>query len=336
MDTQTPPAAQADLTALETTVFYARVNQYAILAAYCLAVYDILLTIADEAHLISKAPRSIVKYLYFFNGYAMALAFTPLVYIMCGMSSSFSNEVCLHFFAFLLVFDNIQGNGIVGALVLSRVYVLYKNMRYIRYIVLALWLIYLIPVLVSTCHALASYYTLPGNLVWVPSLHTCALYGRPAYLWLIWPFLILVESIVCTMITYKTWKYVRSGVRTPLLSAILRDGWMYYIAMLLGEIANLISFSVAPDPLYFFAVFPFWAISTVVTSTIYLNLRNVTTPTEWDAATTAINRSEESSSDRVSTPTRSLTRRGGSPRLPRSSYSQSDDETFGIELGEMD
>ncbi|EJU05071.1 hypothetical protein DACRYDRAFT_20618 [Dacryopinax primogenitus] len=331
MDPQSAQAAQAELDAEVQTLFFARVNQYSIVTALCLVLYDIFLTTPDEVRLIWKTPRSITKYLYFFNRYATLIVFIPLVYVMCGLSPTLSDEVrCLVFQGFMVVFDNVQATGVVGALVLLRVYALYKNMRYIGYIIVALWLVYFIPPFVTTCHALATYFTVPGTLVWVPVVNMCGLSGKPDYLWMDWPFLILVESIVCTMITYKTWEHTQSGVRTPLLSALLRDGWIYYVAMLLGEIANLINFLVAPDALYFFAVFPFWALSTVLASRIYLNLRNVATPVEWEAATTLWNTGP---SNRSTKPTPGPSRRAGSAGMTTSSFSGSDD--LAIELGKI-
>ncbi|EJU05069.1 hypothetical protein DACRYDRAFT_114352 [Dacryopinax primogenitus] len=175
----------------------------------------------------------------------------------------------------------------------------------------------------------------PGAVLWVSGLNMCGVCGMPPYLWVDWPSMILVESIVCAMITYKTGEHARSGARTPLLSAMLRDGWIYYIAMLLGEITNLINFTVAPDSLYFFALFPFSALSTVVTSRIYLSLRNVTNPKEWEAATIVANNVGLNASNPLPNPHLAFPRREAPPRMARTSHSTSDG-ALEVELGDLD
>jgi len=186
----------------------------------------------------------------------------------------------------VLIFDCLEGAGVIAALILLRVYVLYKNMKGITIVLVLLWLCYTIPPLVIILVSIADYFNSSITVNYNSILGMCTLIGRTSYMFVEWVFMVLAESIVCAMITYKTVQHRHTSITTPVMATLFRDGLLYYVVMLVGEGLNLVAFVVLSDTLYFFWSVPNWCLASLLISRLYLNLRGVHNPRDWDEATT--------------------------------------------------
>ncbi|KZT52316.1 hypothetical protein CALCODRAFT_92785 [Calocera cornea HHB12733] len=247
-------------------------------------LYDIVITFPDEVRLIWPAPRSITKYLYFVNRYTVAIAMIYDAWVMSGFASPMTDQVCWRYYFAIEMWDCLEGMGIIGALVLFRVYALYKTTKYITALLILLWAIYLFPATSITIWGFVTFYNQPGTLTYTPYLDTCALSGRPNDVYALWIPMLFFETVVFGMVMYKVYQHTRM-IQTPIMSVLFRDGLLYYGVMLTGEAVNLVAFVVFPDPLYFSLVHPNWCLASIIISRIYLNLRDVANAREWSTAT---------------------------------------------------
>jgi len=289
------------LATIVNELYQARATQYGMAASATIVFYDVIITLPREVALIWPARRSLPKHLYLFTRYGTFLAMIGVVYIMGGFSPPLSSEACTVLTSFTALFAVIVGLCLGGYLITLRVYVLYKaSIRHSAIFFGVIWLSGWLPGLVIMSLS-AWTWSSSSDVVYLPIPGMCGIQSTgPSYLFSLWVWTILFQSIMCALLMRQAYQRRHLLLSSPssLIKCLLVDGIFYNVVILALQIANLIFFLVLPPALFRIAFAPEWAISVVMISRIYLNLRNVANHREW---TKAISVAELPNSDSLAT-----------------------------------
>lgn len=215
---------------LELFVSRSKAGQYLLVAGIALLIYDWFCTAEDEWNYMWKQkPRlRTVKVLFALNRYL------PL-FTLSARFSVFSRAIhnpldCNFRLLSTTGFTGVINVAVVEIILLLRVWVIYSRNKWVG---IALWSFYA----VALALALAVKYLQPHtNLPFVrpPS------YGEngcskpaPGEMFFIYGIVCIAESIFFSMLIYKAWEKSRSAARTPILTALLKQGTFYYFIVLM-------------------------------------------------------------------------------------------------------
>ncbi|KAG9085298.1 hypothetical protein FS749_004543 [Ceratobasidium sp. UAMH 11750] len=88
------------------------------------------------------------------------------------------------------------------------------------------------------------------------------------------------------MTLYKCLEHAKSQqLHTPLLKTLYRDGFLYFLIIVVIRILNLALWIVAPPSLIYLGLYFIWSLITLLISRLLLNLRNVSSYSQWQAET---------------------------------------------------
>lgn len=92
---------------------------------------------------------------------------------------------------------------------------------------------------------------------------------------MIWIPSLVVEVTLVVLTIFKTSQHVRAAVQTPVLSIILRDGCLYFVAIFVLMLLNAICYGLPNQTGAYEDSFvePELCISSVLSSRLFLNLR---------------------------------------------------------------
>ncbi|KZT50607.1 hypothetical protein CALCODRAFT_179111 [Calocera cornea HHB12733] len=244
----------ASMDLITTELYQARVTQYGMAAGVTLVFYDIVLNIPKESILIWKSAPSLPKYVYFLSRYPVPLAYIAQIYIDGGFSTTpLSNQLgvlrfshqsisvsffhrCHAYWIWIVFFAFFEGFALGGCLIVLRVYVLYKAVRYSGILFTLLWIINWLPSTVAMAVAYGTWYTLDNeNMIYLSIPGLCAPTDRPPWIWVLWICPIFFQSIVCGLLLYKFRenRHLQAGQYSgSLMSCLIRDGLLYNVTLL--------------------------------------------------------------------------------------------------------
>lgn len=254
---------------LQTALFHAHVSRCTSYAGVCVLAYDHLLTFSEEVRLIWKRPKSIVSYLFLINRYVTPLILAVDVYDKGGLTEKLNGNFCKIWFVaegymnFLLL-------AAVHALMVMRVGALYGNRRHVQYFLCTTYALYFL----ATFSILT-----PGMFQAVKTfypedkfLHVC--WGKLTdYFWLTWVPALILESLVFALTAFKAWTHVQESMHVPIARTLYRDGFQYFIVILLCSLFPLLVWTKAPSTLDAMPKYAGMAIVNVMAFRLVLNLR---------------------------------------------------------------
>lgn len=230
-------------------------TRYTYVAAECLMVWDILLTLDEEIAHVWFAPWTLGKAMFFLNRYCPPILFVfDLLFLL---APDLSVQACKLLFI---------GPGITGIIVFAsieytlvlRIHALYRS-RALHYFLTVLCLVSAGTMTGTTIYWYSniSWVSSPGA---VPLLSSCGPQCTKAschtLLVLFWVPLFFFEIVVSALTIYDTWRnrhMARSGSGSKLLSIVYRDGLLYYLMMIGISTSNLLIWIAAPQTLYYLA-----------------------------------------------------------------------------------
>jgi len=127
-------------------------------------------------------------------------------------------------------------------------------------------------------------YDVNAHVVHSPFLTICELDPNRliGYMYL-GPFALELANVTLTII--KIGKHAAGDAPTQLHAALLRDGMICFIVFILSRIFNMVVYLGLRSPLSVFSFYFGFASSVVTCTRMFLNLREVTTSTDWSIAT---------------------------------------------------
>ncbi|CEL54322.1 hypothetical protein RSOLAG1IB_06972 [Rhizoctonia solani AG-1 IB] len=255
---------------LETALFHAHVSRCVSYAGVCLLVYDHFLTFADEVRLVWSRPTNVISIFYLINRYTTPLILAVDIYDKGGLTKELNTQFCKIWFVaegymnFLLL-------AVIHFLMVMRVNALYGKRQKIAYTLHIAYALYFI--------ATFSIVT-PGMLQAVKTfyaenqfLHVC--WGQLVdYFWITWVPALLLETFIFGLTAYKAWTYSREQMIVPVARTLYRDGFQYYIVILLCSLFPLLVWTEAPSTLDAMPKYAGMAIVNVMGFRLVLNLRH--------------------------------------------------------------
>ncbi|KAG8794720.1 hypothetical protein FRC12_022235 [Ceratobasidium sp. 428] len=107
--------------------------------------------------------------------------------------------------------------------------------------------------------------------------------------WSVWIPALILECIMFALTAVRAWQYSKDGMQIPIVKALYRDGFQYFIGIMLCTLLPLLVWCVAPPTLVALPKYGTMAIINVLGFRIVLNLRaycanpsNLTTFQEYE------------------------------------------------------
>ncbi|CAE7155760.1 unnamed protein product [Rhizoctonia solani] len=114
----------------------------------------------------------------------------------------------------------------------------------------------------------------------------CSVSEKPVTLQAVWAAPLGFEILIFAMTLYKCLEHAKSQqLQVPLLRTLYRDGFLYFLVIVVMRVLNLALWIVAPVSLIYLGLYFIWALITLFISRLLLNLRDVSTHTQWSAET---------------------------------------------------
>ncbi|KAH7334329.1 hypothetical protein B0J17DRAFT_720738 [Rhizoctonia solani] len=124
------------------------------------------------------------------------------------------------------------------------------------------------------------------QLAYSPLAGICAVSEKPVTLQAVWAAPLAFEILIFAMTLHKCLEHAKTQqLQVPLLRTLYRDGFLYFFVIVVMRILNLALWIVAPVSLIYLGLYFIWALITLLISRLLLNLRDVSTHTQWSAET---------------------------------------------------
>lgn len=211
-----------------------------VVALLTLVVWEFAITIDDMAELFLNASWNTVKTMYIINRFATPFTITINLLILATPSPSiFLCNVApwLEIIATLILLI------LIGVTMTIRVYALWNRDKRVLTSVVTLLVLH-----ITTYGVLISYAAIEGSMKPArPPFTGCVAQSEFDKMWAL-PLPVLVfETVVISLIVYKTWFFATQGdLRTPLYTMLFLDGLIYYLAILASQAVILVCF-IAPS-----------------------------------------------------------------------------------------
>ncbi|KAL5639292.1 hypothetical protein ACGC1H_006711 [Rhizoctonia solani] len=249
---------------------------------YVLLLYDHLLTLQDEIRLIWPGPWSLVKTLFLINRYSVPIFLTINSWEMSGFTGPDSTTVCRRWVP-IEGYAEVTSLGISNLLLLLRVHALYGRSRRVLVFLAILYILTYISIITTATMALL--HMIP-QLTYSPLAGICSVPEKPVALQAVWAAPLGFEILIFAMTLYKCLEHAKTQqLQVPLLRTLYRDGFLYFLVGRFMRILNLALWIVAPVSLIYLGLYFIWALITLLISRLLLNLRDVSTHTQWSAET---------------------------------------------------
>ncbi|TFK47498.1 hypothetical protein OE88DRAFT_1738417 [Heliocybe sulcata] len=215
------------------------IHQCATLFALVILYYDHMLTLSAEVTFIWKPGLSLAKLLFLANRY---LSFFANMALMCFSYRGFPAEICgqLSTFHQLAI---IASQVIVSLVLVLRTYALYGRSRRVLFFILAVGFILLSLIAWSALNQ-------EDVTVLIPSCIYAATSATAQRLALAWEALVLFDTMIFGLTLRQALARGSSSLRlkdvSRIMSVVLWDGSMYFALMALVNLANILSFYLAP------------------------------------------------------------------------------------------
>ncbi|KAF8746992.1 hypothetical protein RHS02_00426, partial [Rhizoctonia solani] len=284
--TDSAESIMSSIKELETALFHAHVSRSPMLiyvpdAGVCLLVYDHFLTFADEVRLIWSRPTNVISIFYLINRYTAPLILAVDIYDKGGLTRQLNTQVRVLSvtLVYLVVLKNTQfckvwfvAEGYMNFLLLAvihflmvmRVNALYGKRRKIAFTVHIAYVLYFI--------ATFSIVT-PGMFQAVMQTSLLEASTAESGFWVTWLPALFLETFLFGLTAYKAWTYSREKMVVPVARTLYRDGFQYYIVILLCSLFPLLVWTEAPSTLDAMPKYAGMAIVNVMGFRLVLNLR---------------------------------------------------------------
>ncbi|KAJ3509776.1 hypothetical protein NLJ89_g5039 [Agrocybe chaxingu] len=223
-----------------------------------------LLTFALEFDRIWKQKFSGATLLFLLNRYITPLQF--IIIIVASHHPKWTGKKCDDF----VLFEGATSGALASIcelIMILRVYGLYSRSNRILGFLMSLWLVQV--VLQSKGVSMGFAVKFPPG----PAFVGCILTGPSNWFAVIWVSALVGDSTIFFLTVWRVRQYLSSPESLPILHIIMRDGTMYFLAIFLMNLVNVLMFFFAREDLKFL-IAPFSAIMTcVLLSRLVLNLR---------------------------------------------------------------
>jgi len=262
-----------DNTQLISLVADARLTNYFAVASFVWVLYDHLITLEEEVELIWKGERSFPNLLYLANRYYTLITFSIIIGFM--FSESNSNTTCRVFLQFERVLATILVVN-VDLILAFRVWVLYERRRRLLYFFAVCLLLEMLTMLVmlSVPVKYLNGFTHVGDILPGCNLLDPAMKGFYSF-YNIPPIVMSFVIFVLTLYKCGTVLHREKTLDLPIVSLFLRDGILWFFAILLVGTAQIVLWARATSTVSQVLILPYLAVHSVGAARVLLNIKSL-------------------------------------------------------------
>lgn len=248
------------------------VSRYVAVISFTLCIYDWLLLFADEVELLGKSRRSLGKGLYYFSRIITSIGLaTALYHLIPELHSYIPRKSCV---AFTFALPLAEVTSLISSywLLMLRLVALYKSKPIIVYFLYTVLILSWASTMVFLVQAQIF---LARVIDYFQPLGICAVTLRPPTLSLVFYGPFVFETMMLGLTVYHAFKKYRSQreiTRLPLLRVLYRDGVLFSSIMVGIRLWNVIIWQWQPITRTYLGIYLMWAVSTVLSNRIYLNM----------------------------------------------------------------
>ncbi|QRW18477.1 transmembrane protein [Rhizoctonia solani] len=258
-------------------------------AALGLLFYDHIITFADEVNLIWPAKFGVVKFIFFVNRYIgsvwIAVAYTASSGFATFLTPSHTALVTLYLprpkhsscRAWIVAdtYMEITNIQLLNFIINIRVYDIWQSRQLAFLVLIPLWIVHLVvDYTVVTINAIRT----SPQYGYSPAMSMCT--ADPRGLWIVWLNGIAYHSLILLLLIW-IWLSTPRTEQTPLVRLVLRDGFIYFVAILSMMMFNLMVWRYARPSMVLLPYHVVWVFLNGSLSRILLSLGSVQTSEEW-------------------------------------------------------
>ncbi|KIM20829.1 hypothetical protein M408DRAFT_123015 [Serendipita vermifera MAFF 305830] len=153
-----------------------------------------------------------------------------------------------------------------------RLTALYKRRRWIVWFITTFYVATYLATFALTLGSIVPFY---ATIFYSDKLHVCGSLGKTQLMPAIWYSPAAFEIFVFSMTAYRAWQdasLISSPSKTPFLTMVYRDGMISFVVMAGMRIWNIWIFLTQPLSSFNMGSMLMWAINTVLTTRVYMNL----------------------------------------------------------------
>ncbi|MBW0508732.1 hypothetical protein O181_048447 [Austropuccinia psidii MF-1] len=229
----------------ERTIKLISITQTYFAAMYAVAVWDWIISFPREYRRIWKAPRSLIKVLYYCNRY---YTLANLLFVLYGFNSQMTESECVSFYKWepgLASFTTIFAEAIL----VVRTYALWGRNKYILVILLSGLTIECVVLF----FAVTRFQPVPTRDPLDPnSRGACIAGGGPGgHDWTMayWVSPIVMDTVMLVLSSIRALQYHRKGVDSSVFQTFLKDGILYYVVVFAVNLINTIFYALPSQAL---------------------------------------------------------------------------------------
>lgn len=231
---------------------------------FCIMGWEWLSCLPKEIARIWKRKFTYTSYLYLANRYYGLVQFA---FVIPLLTDALSPAQCLKIFRWQPVgamITTLLCQFILGA----RVYVLYSYSYTVMVLLGLIW----IAEFGFMAATMTKVFPAPSPAPGVPV--PCVAIGPEAWLISFWALPLAYDSITFLLTAYKSWSFWRLEVKTPMLTVLFRDGLVYFTAIFVMNLLNVVLFTTMPPTLQAINLPATAMLGIVMSSRLILNIRN--------------------------------------------------------------
>ncbi|KDN40740.1 hypothetical protein RSAG8_07915, partial [Rhizoctonia solani AG-8 WAC10335] len=270
-DAATQAALQHAYHELKVALEHVFISRYMGIAGYALLIYDHILTFSAEVELIWEADkRNIVTWLFFLNRYIVPIILAIDLYDKGGLASHLSTRFCQVWFV-VEGYLNVLSFAAVHALVAMRVNAVWGRRKWVTILLWTSGTLYIVGTLSIISPGL---FQVLDQVTPNPIFNVC--FGTiTSYFWTVWIPPILFEVIIFSLTIIKAIEHRDKNVKTPVAYILYRDGFLYFLIIMMCSIFPLIVWLVGPPTLVAMPKYFTQAVVNVMSFRLVLNLRGL-------------------------------------------------------------
>lgn len=237
--------------------------------ALTLCIYDWLIILERESHTVWKARWTWTKALYYINRvitlFGLALAATQNSLLWTKLPQRFCS-----FYLWTASLLQVVSWCIANIILTLRIVALYYQRKYLLRVLYFLLVVDWAVVVSTTIHTL---WSLEQQLDYSPVLRMCASTAPTPAAPAIFMGPAIYEFILFILTIYRALQDVRNRLSTgPLVATLYRDGFYYFASIFTVHLWNSLSYMTQPMTGIFMGVYFAWAVMTVMSCRVFLNL----------------------------------------------------------------
>ncbi|KEP46762.1 dephospho-CoA kinase [Rhizoctonia solani 123E] len=265
-------ALQHALHELKVALEHVFISRYMGVAGYALLIYDHILTFPAEVELIWKADKqNVVTWLFFLNRYIVPIILGVDLYDKGGLASHLSIKFCQVWFV-IEGYLNVLSFAAVHALVAMRVNAVWGRRKWVTILLWTGGTLYIVGTLSIISPGI--FQVLVMKVAPNPIFNVC--FGTiTTYFWTVWIPPIIFEVIIFTLTIIKAIEHRHKNVKTPVAYILYRDGFLYFLVIMMCSIFPLIVWLVGPPTLVAMPKYFTQAVVNVMGFRLVLNLRGL-------------------------------------------------------------